>query len=99
MERIALTAVDNIEAAKLTIEVAKKSDRGMYSCIGRSEYLKGDESVKSDGYVRVKDKFAALWPFIGICAEVFVLCAIILIYEKRRNKDSDNDSDTDQGDQ
>lgn len=58
-----------------------------------------DDRVKSDGFVRVKDKLAALWPFLGICAEVFVLCAIILIYEKRRNKESDNDSDTDQGDQ
>lgn len=41
-------------------------------------------------------KLAALWPFIGICAEVFVLCAIILIYEKRRNKTELEESDTDQ---
>jgi hypothetical protein len=47
----------------------------------------------------VKDKFAALWPFLGICAEVFILCAIILIYEKRRNKTEQEDSDTDQPDQ
>lgn len=41
-------------------------------------------------------KLAALWPFLGICAEVFVLCAIILIYEKKRNKQEMEDSDTDQ---
>ena len=41
-------------------------------------------------------KYAALWPFLGICAEVFVLCAIILIYEKRRNKTDLDESDTDQ---
>ncbi len=41
-------------------------------------------------------KLAALWPFLGICAEVFVLCAIILIYEKRRNKAELDESDTDQ---
>lgn len=41
-------------------------------------------------------KLAALWPFLGICAEVFVLCAIILIYEKRRNKAELEESDTDQ---
>lgn len=41
-------------------------------------------------------KLAALWPFLGICAEVFVLCAIILVYEKRRNKAEMDESDTDQ---
>lgn len=46
--------------------------------------------------VLVTDKYAALWPFLGICAEVFVLCAIILIYEKKRNKTELEESDTDQ---
>ena len=32
----------------------------------------------------VTDKYAALWPFLGICAEVLILCIIIFIYEKRR---------------
>lgn len=41
-------------------------------------------------------KLAALWPFLGICAEVFILCAIILVYEKRRNKADPDESDTDQ---
>jgi hypothetical protein len=43
----------------------------------------------------VTDKLAALWPFLGICAEVFVLCGIILIYEKKRNKTELEESDTD----
>lgn len=34
--------------------------------------------------VRVKDKYAALYPFVGIVAEVIVLCLIIFICEKRR---------------
>jgi len=34
----------------------------------------------------VTDKLAALWPFLGICAEVAILCTIIFIYEKRRTK-------------
>lgn len=41
-------------------------------------------------------KLAALWPFLGICAEVLILCAIILVYEKRRNKEGADESDTDQ---
>jgi len=40
-------------------------------------------------------KYAALWPFLGICAEVLILCLIILIYEKRRNKSELEESDTD----
>ena len=32
------------------------------------------------------DKLAALWPFLGICAEVIILCAIILFYERMRAK-------------
>lgn len=42
------------------------------------------------------DKYAPLWPFLGICAEVFILCAIIFIYEKKRNKSELEESDTDQ---
>lgn len=44
----------------------------------------------------LSDKLAALWPFLGICAEVIILCAIILIYEKKRNKAEMEESDTDQ---
>ena len=30
-------------------------------------------------FVRVKDKYAALWPFLGIVAEVVVLLTVILV--------------------
>lgn len=45
--------------------------------------------------VPLLDKFAALWPFLGICAEVAVLCTIIFIYEKRRQKPDFDESETD----
>jgi len=32
------------------------------------------------------DKFAALWPFVGICAEVLILCVIIFLYERKQAK-------------
>ena len=32
----------------------------------------------------ISGKYAALWPFLGICAEVIILCVIIFIYERRR---------------
>lgn len=95
-ERFKLTKVDEIDDAKLTIEKAMLSDRGYLTCIGWNEVMNEDDKAKSESFVRVKDKLAALWPFLGICAEVFVLCAIILIYEKRRNKTDLDESDTDQ---
>jgi len=46
-------------------------------------------------HVRSVDKLAALWPFLGIVGEVVILCAIIFIYEKRRNKPDFEESETD----
>ena len=46
--------------------------------------------------VRVKDKYAALYPFVGIVAEVIVLCLIIFICEKRRaSKEAVEDEEED----
>jgi hypothetical protein len=87
-ERISFREHNGLEDSVLIVEPVKLSDRGVFVCLGTNEYMKSSsiEPGDSDGMLRVKDKFAALWPFLGICAEVFVLCLIILIYEKRRNK-------------
>ncbi|XP_022912966.1 neuroplastin [Onthophagus taurus] len=84
----------NITNAVLLIDNVNITHKGPYKCIGRS--LITNETVFDEAMVRVKDKYAALWPFLGICLEVFVLCAIILIYEKKRNKTELEESDTDQ---
>jgi len=34
----------------------------------------------------ISDKFAALWPFIGVFAEVVILCAIIFLCERKQAK-------------
>ena len=72
----------------LKISNVALTDHGTYYCNGTNDVMQlaGLDPAQSDGLVRVKGKLAALWPFLGICAEVFILCAIILIYEKRRNK-------------
>ena len=44
----------------------------------------------------ISDKLAALWPFLGIVAEVVILCTIIFIYEKKRNKDAAVEEEADQ---
>ncbi|XP_022244582.1 hemicentin-2-like [Limulus polyphemus] len=78
--------------AKLVIENLDYDDRAYYTC----EANNGVNNVTNTVLVRVKDKLAALWPFLGICAEVAVLCAIIFIYEKKRVKQDFDESDTDQ---
>lgn len=80
---------------ELVIDKANKTDRGTYFCFGVNTYW-AENTDSSSTMVRVKDKYAALWPFLGICAEVIVLCAVIIIYEKKRNKTELEESDTDQ---
>ncbi|XP_044263501.1 basigin [Tribolium madens] len=83
----------NVTGGLLIIEEVDMGDRGEYICIGKSA---DGQQYNMTSTVRIKDKYAALWPFLGICAEVFVLCAIIFIYEKKRNKTELEESDTDQ---
>ncbi|XP_014474831.1 PREDICTED: basigin isoform X2 [Dinoponera quadriceps] len=87
-----------IYGAVLTVDNIEMSDRGNVIC--RVSYNWSDpvpeHSSEAETFLRVKDKLAALWPFLGICAEVVVLCAIILVYEKKRNKAELEESDTDQ---
>ncbi len=38
------------------------------------------------------DKFAALWPFLGIVAEVIIIVSIIFIYERRSTNAASKDA-------
>uniref|UniRef100_T1ILJ3 Ig-like domain-containing protein n=1 Tax=Strigamia maritima TaxID=126957 RepID=T1ILJ3_STRMM len=86
------TIEGNQTTSYLNINELEENDRANYSCIAISRTGETSESI----FVRVKDKLAALWPFLGIIAEVAVLCTIIFIYEKRRAKREFDESDTDQ---
>ncbi|XP_016932696.3 uncharacterized protein Bsg isoform X1 [Drosophila suzukii] len=98
-DRFILKQENGVQNAILTLDNVTLDDRGEYKCIGRNaanDYGVNTTAPASDfTTVRVKGKFAALWPFLGICAEVLILCIIILIYEKRRNKSELEESDTD----
>lgn len=87
-----------IDGAVLDVAEIQMNDFGDVWCrvaYNWSDTVKGHIS-EAKSVVRVKDKLAALWPFLGICAEVIILCTIILIYEKKRNKSELEESDTDQ---
>ncbi|XP_042145004.1 neuroplastin isoform X2 [Ixodes scapularis] len=90
--RISLEPLDNVTNAKLVIQNLNFDDRAEYTCFATN----GISNATMMVLVRVKDKLAALWPFLGICVEVAVLCAIIFIYEKKRVKPDFEESDTDQ---
>ncbi|XP_067934571.1 basigin-like [Watersipora subatra] len=82
-ERVSTEAVEGVADAKLIIRDLKiKTDRGDYTCVA-TNYL---DSFNATVTLKVKDKLAAVWPFLGICAEVIILCSIIFIFEKRRNR-------------
>jgi len=77
-----------LENATLRIEEMTYEEGGNYTCHATNVVDEdGEEEVATTTVlVQIKDKYAALWPFLGICVEVAVLCTIILIYEKRRAK-------------
>lgn len=72
----------SVENSTLRVDKMAPEDAGDYVCIVTSST--GAQNVTL--VVNVKDKYAALWPFLGICAEVAILCTIIFLFERRRTK-------------
>uniref|UniRef100_A0A8C0ZV28 Basigin n=1 Tax=Castor canadensis TaxID=51338 RepID=A0A8C0ZV28_CASCN len=64
------------------------SDRGTYVCNGTNS----EGSDEATFTVRVHSRLAALWPFLGIVAEVLVLLTIIFMCEKRQKPSEELDA-------
>lgn len=85
-----------VENARLTIQSVLLSDYTDYTCEARNNATDiTGKPAQVTITVRIRGKYAALYVFLGIIAEVVVLCAIILICERRRNKTEVEESDTD----
>lgn len=64
-----------------------EADMGDYMCQGSIDTDMATAKIQ----LRVRSRLAALWPFLGIVAEVIVLVAVIFIYEKKRKPDEVTD--------
>lgn len=86
-----------VENARLTISAVTMDDYTDYTCEGRNNATDvSGRPGQATLTVRIRGKYAALYVFVGIIAEVVILCVIILICERRRNKTEIEESDTDQ---
>ncbi|CAM4656517.1 unnamed protein product [Leuciscus chuanchicus] len=70
-------------------DLSIEADMGVYECVGTSDVGKAQDRIQ----LRVRSQLAALWPFLGIVAEVIILVTIIFIYEKKRKPDEITDDD------
>jgi len=81
-----------VEDNAVVINRVEKAHRGYYRCTLND--------VSFTVLLRVKDRLAALWPFLGIVGVIVVLVIVILIFEKRQKSNkkpaSTDDDEQDQ---
>jgi hypothetical protein len=63
----------------LRINKVSYDDKGVFKCVLKNSFGEHEQEIQ----LRVKGALDALWPFLGVVAEVVILCLIILVYEKK----------------
>lgn len=76
-----ITETINSHSKRLVIETVRPEHRSFYVCIADNGIT---ERTRKVIFIRVKDKLNALWPFLGIVAELFILFIIIHVWETHR---------------
>lgn len=66
---------------RLVIESVKPINRGYYTCVVDNGIA---EPTRRTVLIRVKDELIALWPALGILAELFILFTIIYVWETQK---------------
>lgn len=79
-QNVAITSV-NSHSKKLVIDSIRHEHRSYYVCMVDNGITERSRKII---FIRVKDKLIALWPFLGILAELFILFTIIYVWETQR---------------
>lgn len=83
---------DDMVTSTLFLRNVNMTDKGNFVCTATN----GIDTQSRIILLRVRDRLAALWPFIGIMTEVIVLIAIIFIHEKCTQGEDMGDEDDDE---
>lgn len=74
----------NMVNAGLVIVKINQTDQNSYIC----SVINSVGSTNVTAYIRVKDRLAALWPFIGIVIIILITVIIILVVERNRKREN-----------
>ncbi|BFZ12756.1 hypothetical protein BsWGS_15795 [Bradybaena similaris] len=82
--RVLLKPVDGQRNARLQVMDVTLTDSGIYRCEAWSEFF--NKTASDSLKIRVTERYAAVWPFLGLFAEVTLLCLVIFLYERYHNR-------------
>ena len=86
--------INLVDQSVVKIEDAVYTDRSWYKCVVTNDF---GQEASVETLVRVRDRYGALYPFVGIVVEVLVLCIVIFLCERRRSKNEVDEEEEYQG--